>query len=81
MKAPVISLLHIHQTQSHALYFIQLFLSFFVYLVNGYVLCEIQNGKKMVQEGALTALASVADSSQVHRFINSKSFSVLVSAF
>lgn len=25
-----------------------------------------QNGKQMVQEGALTALASVADSSQVH---------------
>lgn len=28
-------------------------------------LCIIQNGKQMVQEGALTALASVADSSQV----------------
>lgn len=26
---------------------------------------EMQNGKQMVQEGALTALASVADSSQV----------------
>lgn len=28
-------------------------------------LCFMQNGKQMVQEGALTALASVADSSQV----------------
>lgn len=27
-----------------------------------------QNGKQMVQEGALTALASVADSSQVFIF-------------
>lgn len=26
----------------------------------------LQNGKQMVQEGALTALASVADSSQVY---------------
>lgn len=26
---------------------------------------ELQSGKQMVQEGALTALASVADSSQV----------------
>ena len=29
----------------------------------------IQNGKQMVQEGALTALASVADSSQVQMLI------------
>lgn len=28
-------------------------------------ICFMQNGKQMVQEGALTALASVADSSQV----------------
>jgi hypothetical protein len=30
-----------------------------------YGLYVVQNGKQMVQEGALTALASVADSSQV----------------
>lgn len=30
-----------------------------------YHLSAFQNGKQMVQEGALTALASVADSSQV----------------
>ncbi|XP_052173065.1 uncharacterized protein LOC127788616 [Diospyros lotus] len=30
------------------------------------VLLQLQNGKQMVQEGALTALASVADSSQEH---------------
>ena len=29
----------------------------------------MQNGKQMVQEGALTALASVADSSQVSNII------------
>lgn len=32
-------------------------------------LCLVQNGKQMVQEGALTALASVADSSQVLFYI------------
>lgn len=39
-------------------------------------MCVCQNGKQMVQEGALTALASVADSSQVFCKIcfNSKSF-------
>jgi hypothetical protein len=31
------------------------------------LLVLLQNGKQMVQEGALTALASVADSSQVHK--------------
>jgi hypothetical protein len=31
------------------------------------LLILLQNGKQMVQEGALTALASVADSSQVHK--------------
>lgn len=31
------------------------------------MLCKLQNSKQMVQEGALTALASVADSSQVHQ--------------
>ena len=30
-----------------------------------YGIYVVQNGKQMVQEGALTALASVADSSQV----------------
>lgn len=40
---------------------------------------EIQNGNQMVQEGALTALASVADSSQVLQFINFKSFCLIVS--
>jgi hypothetical protein len=30
-----------------------------------YSMYVLQNGKQMVQEGALTALASVADSSQV----------------
>lgn len=32
----------------------------------------IQNGKQMVQEGALTALASVADSSQVPYVYNNR---------
>lgn len=38
-----------------------------------------QNGKQMVQEGALTALASVADSSQVLR-ASRKFFILLLSA-
>lgn len=33
----------------------------------------MQNGKQMVQEGALTALASVADSSQVYYMLLPKS--------
>lgn len=37
-----------------------------------YLVCILQNGKQMVQEGALTALASVADSSQVlHEIVSS----------
>lgn len=35
-----------------------------------YHLSAFQNGKQMVQEGALTALASVADSSQVCLLFN-----------
>jgi len=35
------------------------------FLLNLDILYKFQNGKQMVQEGALTALASVADSSQV----------------
>jgi hypothetical protein len=34
-----------------------------------YSMYVLQNGKQMVQEGALTALASVADSSQVMYYI------------
>lgn len=37
---------------------------------------QSQNGKQMVQEGALTALASVADTSQVGRFISTMLFLV-----
>lgn len=40
----------------------------FILLVSKF-LCLVQNGKQMVQEGALTALASVADSSQVLFYI------------
>jgi hypothetical protein len=35
-----------------------------------YSMYVLQNGKQMVQEGALTALASVADSSQVMYYIH-----------
>lgn len=36
------------------------------------IICIMQNGKQMVQEGALTALASVADSSQVFLTLKSR---------
>ena len=41
----------------------------------------LQNGKQMVQEGALTALASVADSSQVvHEliFVNTTNITITI---
>jgi len=37
----------------------------FFFVIFFYYFYAFQNGKQMVQEGALTALASVADSSQV----------------